>query len=66
MQLISPNAVLAAVCVSALIAALTGKVSSLSDWAVLAGIAVLPPAVLMWRSNASGQLMPVGIQEVRK
>ena len=67
MQPTSLNAVLATVCVSAaLIAGLTGNFDSLSDWAVLAGIAVLPPAVLIWRWNAPGQPMCVSIQEPRR
>ena len=44
MQLVSLEAVLATVWISAvLIAGLAGNLNSLSSWAVLAGVAVLPP-----------------------
>jgi hypothetical protein len=67
MELVSLKAVLATVWVSAvLIAGLAGNLNSLSSWAVLAGGAVLPPIVMMWRWNAPGQTMSESIQEARR
>jgi hypothetical protein len=67
MQLLSLKAVLATVWVSALlIAGLAGNLNSLSSWAVLAGFAVFPPVVMMWRWNAPGQTMSESIQEARR
>lgn len=66
MQLVSLEAVLAAVCISAmLIAGLTGNVS-LPNWAVLAHAAVLPPIVMMWRWNTPRQTMSESSQEARR
>jgi hypothetical protein len=67
MQLVSLKAVVATVWVSAaLIAALTVTLDSLTKWAVLAGIAVLPPMVMLWRWNAPPQTMSESIQEARR
>jgi hypothetical protein len=67
MQLISLKTVLATVWVLAvLIAGLTANLNSLSSWAFMAGIAVLPPIVLMWRWNAPRQTMSESIQEARR
>ena len=67
MQLVSLKAVLATVWVSAvLIAGLAGNLNSLSSWAVLAGVAVLPPIVMMWRWNVPRQTMSESIQEARR
>ena len=64
MQLVSLKAVLATVWLSAvLIAGLTGNLNSLPSWAVLAGVAVLPPIVMVWRWNAPRQTMSESIQE---
>jgi hypothetical protein len=43
--------------------AFAGNVRSLSGWAVLTGLAVLPPLVLMWLWNDPRQTMPETIQE---
>jgi cyanate permease len=67
MQLVSLKAVIATVWVSAvLIAGLLGNLNSLSSWAVLAGVALLPPIVMMWRWNAPRQTMSESIQEARR
>jgi hypothetical protein len=67
MHLISLKTVLATAWVAAvLIAGLVGNLSSLSGWAVLAGVAVLPPIVLLWRLNAPRQTMSESIQEGRR
>ena len=67
MQLVSLEAVLATVWISAvLIAGLAGNLNSLSSWAVLAGVAVLPPIVMMWPWNASRQRLSESIQEARR
>ena len=67
MQLISLKTVLAAVWVSAvLIAGLAGNLNSLSSWAVLAGFAVFPPIVMMWRWHAPSQTLSESIREARR
>ena len=67
MQLVSLKAVLATVWVSAaLIAGIAGNLNSLSSWTVLAGVAVIPPIVMMWRWNAPRQTMSESIQEARR
>jgi hypothetical protein len=67
MELVSLKAVLATVWVSAvLIAGPAGNLNSLSSWAALAGVAVLPPIVMMWGWNAPRQSMSVSIQEARR
>ncbi|MGE0451399.1 MAG: hypothetical protein AB7Q29_17640 [Vicinamibacterales bacterium] len=67
MQLISLKVALATVWVSAvLVVGLTGNRHSLSSWAVLAGVALLPPIVMMWRWNLPGQTMSESIQEARR
>jgi len=66
MQLASLKAVVATVWVSAvLIAGLAAKLNSLWSWAVLAGVAVLPPIVMMWWS-APRQTLSESIQEARR
>jgi hypothetical protein len=47
-----------------LIAGLTGNLNSLTSWAVVAEVAVLPPIVMMWRWNPR-QTMSERIQEAR-
>jgi hypothetical protein len=51
-----------AVCV----AGIAANLSSLSGWTVLAGVVVLPPIVMMWRSNDRPQLVSESIQEARR
>ena len=64
MQLDSIKATVTAVWVSAVCTAgLAGNLRSLPGWAVLAGLAVLPPLVMMWRWNDPRQTMSETIQE---
>lgn len=64
MQLDSIKATVATVWVSAVCTAgIAGSVKTLSGWTVLAGVAVLPPLVMMWRWNNPGQTMSESIQE---
>ena len=51
-------------CVSAaFIIGIAGKVDSLSSWSLLAGVAIVPLLVMMWRWNAPRQTMSESIQE---
>jgi hypothetical protein len=64
MQLDSIKATVATVWVSAVCTAgIAGSVKTLSGWTVLAGVAVLPPLVMMWRWNNPGQTISESIQE---
>lgn len=64
MQLDSIKATIATVWVSAVCTAgIVGNVNTLSGWTVLAGVAVLPPLVMMWLWNHPGQTMSESIQE---
>jgi hypothetical protein len=65
MQLVSIKTTIALLWVSAVsIAGIAGNVNSFSSWTVLAGIAVLPPLVMMWRWNDPRQTTSQSIQEV--
>lgn len=67
MQLVSIKAVVATVWVLAVcLAGIAGSLNALSSWLVLAGIAVLPPTVMMWRWNDPPQSMSESIQEARR
>jgi hypothetical protein len=67
MKLDSIKATVAAVWVSAVgIAGIAGNVRSLSGWALLTSLAVLPPLVMMWRWNAPRKTMSETIQEARR
>jgi hypothetical protein len=67
MQLVSLRAVVATVWVSvALLAGLAGSVRSISGWGLLAGVALLPPVVMMWRWHTPLQTMSESIQEARR
>ena len=67
MHLLSIKAVLATGWVAAVgIAGLAGNLNSRSSWTVLAGVAVLPPMVMMWRWNDPPQSMSESIQEARR
>jgi hypothetical protein len=44
-------------------AGIVGNLKSLSGWTLLAGIAVLPPLVMMWRWPNPRQSMSESIQE---
>ena len=64
MQLVTLKPVLAAVWVAAvLIAGVAGNLNSVLSWVVLAGVAVIPPLVMMWRWNAPRQSMSESIQD---
>jgi hypothetical protein len=64
MQLVSIKAIIATLWVSAVfIAGIAGNVDSLPRWTVLAGVAVLPPLVMMRRWNDPRQSMSQSIQE---
>ncbi len=64
MQRVSIKAVIAMLWVSAVsMAGIAGNVTSLSSWTVLAGVAVLPPLVMMRRWNDPRQSMSQSIQE---
>ena len=64
MQLVSIKAIFAMLWVSAVsIAGIAGNVNSFSSWTVLAGVAVLPPLVMMRRWNDPRQTMSETIQE---
>ena len=67
MQLVSLKAMLAAVWIAAvLIAGLAGQLSSVSSWTLLAGVALLPPMVMMWRWKTPAQTMSESIHEARR
>jgi hypothetical protein len=64
MQLLSIKLVIAALWVSAMfIIGIAGNLDSFSSWAVLTGVAVVPPLVMMWRWNYPRQTMSESIQE---
>jgi len=67
MQLASIKALSATGWFSAVcIAGIAGNLNSLSSWAVLLGVAVLPPIVMMWRWNDPPQSLSESIQEARR
>ena len=67
MQLASIKPIIAMLWVSAVvILGIAGNLDSLSSWAVLAAVAVVPPLVMMWRWNDPRQTMSETIQEARR
>jgi len=67
MQLVPLKGVLATAWVSAaLIVGIAGNLNSVMGWTALAGIAIVPPSVMMWRWNAPRQTMSESIQEARR
>ena len=67
MHLNSIKTTVAAVWASAVCTAgIVGNFRSASDWAVLAGLAIVPPLVMMWRWNAPRPTMSETIQEARR
>jgi hypothetical protein len=44
-------------------AGLVGNVNTLSGWGVLAGVALLPPLVVIWRGNGADRTMSESIRE---
>jgi hypothetical protein len=64
MQFVSIKPVIAMLWVSAtFIIGIAGNLDSFSSWAVLTGVAVVPPLVVMWRWNDPRQTMSESIQE---
>jgi hypothetical protein len=64
MHLVSIKPIIAVLWVSAvLVIGIAGIVDSFSSWTVLAGVAVVPPLVMMWRWNDPRQTMSESIQE---
>jgi hypothetical protein len=64
MQLVSIKPIIAMLWVSAaFIMGIAGNSDSFSSWAVLTGVAVVPPLVMMWRWNDPRQTMSESIQE---
>ena len=67
MQLVSIKSIIAMLWVSAAsIVGIAGNFDSFSSWTVLAGVAVVPPLVMMWRWNDPRQTMSETIQEARR
>jgi hypothetical protein len=67
MQLLSIKVVIAILWVSAMfIIGIAQNLDSFSSWAVLTGVAVVPPLVMMWRWHDPHQTMSESIQEARK
>jgi hypothetical protein len=63
MQLVSIKLILAMLWVlAAFIIGIAGNVDSFLGWAVLTGVAVVPPLVVMWRWNDPRQTMSESIQ----
>jgi hypothetical protein len=67
MQLVSIKLMLAMLWVlSAFIIGIAGNVDSFLGWAVLTGVAVVPPLVVIWRWNDPRQTMSESIQHARR
>ena len=67
MQLFSIKAVVATAWVLAMcLAGIAGNLHALTSWLVLAAVAVLPPAVMMWHWNHPQPSMSEIIQEARR
>ena len=64
MQQRSIKPILATLWVSAaFVLAIAGNIDSFASWSVLAGVALVPPLVMMWRWNDARQTMSESIQE---
>ena len=67
MQLVSIKAIIAMLWVSTVsVVGIAGNLNSVASWTVLAGVAVVPPLVMMWRWNDPRQTMSETIQEARR
>jgi len=67
MQLLSIKSIIALLWVSAtFIVGIARHLDSFSSWAVLTGVAVVPPLVMMWWWNDPRQTMSESIQEARR
>jgi hypothetical protein len=64
MQLVSIKAIIAMLWVTVVfIVGIAWSLNSFSSWTILAGVAVVPPLVMMWRWNDSRQTMSETIQK---
>jgi hypothetical protein len=67
MQLASIKLIIAMLWVSAaLVIGIAWHLDSISSWTVLAGVAVVPPLVMMWRWNEPRQTLSEIIQKARR
>jgi hypothetical protein len=64
MQLVSIKPILAMLWVSAVfVMGIAGNIDSFASWAVLTGLALMPPLVMMWRWNDPRPTMSESIQK---
>ena len=64
MQRVSIKAIITMLWISAVsTAGIAGNFNSSSSWVIVAGVAVLPPLVMMWRWNNPRPTMSETIQE---
>jgi hypothetical protein len=64
MQLLSIKRLIALLWVSTVfVMGIAGNLDSFSNWTVLAGVAVVPPLLMMWLWNDPRQSMSQSIQE---
>ena len=67
MQLLSIKALIAMLWVSTVsIAGVAAHLNSVSSWTVLAGVAVVPPLIMMWRWQDPRPAVAEPIQEARR
>ena len=67
MQLVSIKAIIAMLWVSTVsVVGIAGSLNSAASWTILAGVAVVPPLIMMWRWNDPRQTMSETIQEARR
>ena len=67
MHLASITAIIAMLWVSAVsVVGIAGNLNSVASWTVLAGVAVVPPLLMMWRWKDPRQTMSETIQEARR
>jgi hypothetical protein len=67
MQFLSFKSVLIVAWISlVLVVAFAGHVTTLSSWTVVAGIALFPPVLIMWRLNSVPQTLSQSINEARR
>jgi hypothetical protein len=67
MQLNSIKLIIAMLWVAAaIILGIAANVDSLASWTVLAGVALVPPLVMIWRWNDPRQTMSESIREARR
>jgi hypothetical protein len=67
MQLLSIKRIIAMFWVSAaFVIGIIGNVDSLPSWAIVTGLALVPPLVMIWLWNDPRQTMSESIQEARR